>query len=106
MIHELRIYDCAPGRRPDLIRRFNDHTLALFDKHGFRWSEFLSDRDNPDRLVYFLIWEDMAERDRKFPAFLADPAWIKARGQSERDGPVTTSVTSTYYDPLTFPSKR
>ena len=29
MIYELRIYDCLPGRLPALLKRFNDHTLAL-----------------------------------------------------------------------------
>ena len=106
MIHEFRVYDCAPGRRPDLIRRFNDHTLALFDKHAIRYSDFYVGRDDPNQLIYFLIWDDMAERDAKFPALLADPVWIKARDESERDGPLTGPVAPLFYEPLEFPTRR
>ncbi|MBW0107628.1 NIPSNAP family protein, partial [Pseudonocardia sp. KRD-182] len=35
MLFELREYTVVPGRLPTLIARFNDHTLGLFDKHGF-----------------------------------------------------------------------
>jgi hypothetical protein len=104
MIYELRIYECTPGKRPDLIRRFNDHTLALFDKHGFRHDGFMTSTTDPDQLIYFLIWDDMAERDAKFPRFLEDPVWIKVRDDSVRNGPITTKITSQFYESLTFPS--
>lgn len=104
MIRELRIYDCVPGRLPDLIRRFNDHTLALFGKHGIRHSDFLRGKEDANQLIYFLIWGNMAERDAKFPRFLADPAWIAAREASERSGPITARVTSQFYEPLAFPT--
>jgi hypothetical protein len=103
LIRELRIYDCAPGRRPALVRRFEDHTLAIFARHGFRPGTFLLSTEDEDRLVYFLDWEDMAERDAGFSRFRADPDWIAARAASERDGPVTLKVTSAFFTPLEFP---
>jgi hypothetical protein len=106
MIRELRIYDCAPGRRPALVRRFEDHTLALFLRHGFRPGSFLLSTEDADRLIYFLDWEDMAERDAKFPRFRADPDWIAARDASERDGPVTLRVTSSFFAPIDLPTHR
>ncbi len=31
---EMRTYTCHPEKRPDLIKRFQDHTLRLLKKHG------------------------------------------------------------------------
>lgn len=33
-IYELRTYTTLPGRLPALNKRFADHTMKLFDKHG------------------------------------------------------------------------
>jgi hypothetical protein len=35
VLYELREYESVPGRMPALVARFRDHTLGLFDKHGF-----------------------------------------------------------------------
>ena len=34
MIYEIREDTTVPGRIPALVRRFNDHTLGLFARHG------------------------------------------------------------------------
>jgi hypothetical protein len=102
MIRELRTYNCVPGKLPDLVRRFDDHTRGLFDKHGIRYSDFWVSTEDPNQLIYFLIWDDMAERETKFPALLADPAWHAVRDASEANGPITTTVTDRYYSPLVF----
>ena len=36
MIYELRIYTTIPGRMPNLLARFNDHTLKIWEKHGIK----------------------------------------------------------------------
>ena len=33
MIYELREYTAVLGRMPALVKRFNEHTLKLFEKH-------------------------------------------------------------------------
>ena len=33
-VYELRIYHAAPGKLDDLNKRFRDHTVKLFEKHG------------------------------------------------------------------------
>ena len=35
-IYELRIYTTVPGRMPNLLRRFEDHTLRIWEKHGIK----------------------------------------------------------------------
>ena len=36
MLYELRIYECVPGRLPDLLKRFDTITLKLWEKHGIQ----------------------------------------------------------------------
>ena len=36
MIYELRIYTAAQGRMPDLLARFRDHTMTIFERHGMK----------------------------------------------------------------------
>jgi hypothetical protein len=40
MIHELRIYHCAPGRLAALNSRFETITLKMWEKHGIRQAGF------------------------------------------------------------------
>ena len=86
MIYEQRIYTCLPGRLPALLKRFEGHTLKIWEKHGIRQAGFwtvLIGNGNHD-LHYLLAWESLAEREKKWGAFMADPAWISARADSEK----------------------
>lgn len=38
MIYEWRAYYIMPSRMPDIQKRFADHTMRLFAKHGDRKS--------------------------------------------------------------------
>jgi NIPSNAP len=55
-----------------------------------------------DRSDYLIAWESLAEREKKWAAFQADPAWISARAESERDGPILTNVKSMIMQPTAF----
>ena len=59
MIHELRIYDCVPGRLPDLLKRFDTITLKLWEKHGIKQAGFWTTviGKNNQRLYYLLQWD-------------------------------------------------
>lgn len=106
MIYELRIYDCLPGRLPALLKRFNEHTLAIWDRHGIRQAGFFTTviGENSNRLTYFIAWESLADREAKWAAFISDPAWHKARDYSERDGPIVANVSSQLLAPTAFSS--
>src|SRR6218665_426337 len=90
MIYELRIYRCLPGRLPALIRRFENDTLKLWDKHGIQQAGFWTTviGENSNDLTYMIRWDSMADREARWPAFLADPEWIAAKNTSEADGPI------------------
>lgn len=106
MIYELRIYDCLPGRLPALLRRFTDHTLGIWDRLGIRQAGFFTTMvgEHSNRLTYFLAWDSLAERESKWAAFVNDPAWHKARDNSERDGPLLANISSQFLTPTAFSS--
>jgi hypothetical protein len=104
MIHELRIYTAHPGKMGALLARFRDHTTALFEKHGIvnvgYWLNAIGGRS--DELVYILGYEDLAQRDRAWAAFQADPDWKKARADSEKDGPLVHHLENRILSPTNF----
>ena len=106
MIYELRVYHCVPGRLPDLLKRFDTITLKLWEKHGIRQAGFwttLVGESNQD-LTYFLKWESLAEREQKFSAFGADPEWLAARAETEKNGQIVASITNSLLAPTAFSS--
>ena len=104
MIHELRVFHCAPGRLPALLKRFENDTLRLFEKHGIKqlgfWTVAIGE-SNSD-LFLILQWESLAERELKFGAFLKDPEWLEVRTKSEDHGPLEASITNMILVPTTF----
>lgn len=104
MIHELRIYHCLPGRLPALLKRFETVTLGLWEKHGIRQAGFWTVLIGPSNqtLYYLLAWESLAERERKWTAFMSDPEWLAKRAESEKDGPILANVESMILQPTAF----
>ena len=104
MIYEMRVYRCLPGRLPALLKRFEGATLELFARHGIRSAGYfttLIGESNED-LTYFLAWETLAEREQRWTAFINDPAWIKVRDESEKDGRIIQNIASQLLKPTAF----
>jgi hypothetical protein len=104
MIYEQRVYHAAPGRLPDLLKRFEHVTLPIWARHGVRPAGFwtvLVGGSNHD-LIYMLAWESMAEREEKWAAFSADPEWLEKRSQSEQNGPLLSSLENSFLQPTSF----
>jgi len=57
-------------------------------------------------LYYLLEWESLAEREAKWGAFLKDPEWLKAREETEKDGPIVAKVTNYILEPTPYSSVR
>ena len=104
MIYELRVYHCAPGRLPALLKRFETVTLELWKRHGIRQAGFWTvaiGESNQD-LYYLLQWESLAEREKKWNTFMADPEWQAKRAESEKDGAIIASISNTILQPTAF----
>ena len=104
MLYELRIYHCMPGKLPAVVARFENATVALFEKHGIQqvgfWTVNIGE-SNAD-LYYILKWDSLDERQKKFGAFAVDPDWIAARDKSEEGGPLIVSITNSILAPTKF----
>lgn len=90
-VYELRTYTTLPGRLPALHKRFADHTVALFAKHGMRNEQYFTPTDSAKAkttLIYLLSHESEEAANRSWNAFRADPAWIAVRDASEADGKI------------------
>ncbi|MCC8963817.1 NIPSNAP family protein [Bradyrhizobium sp. Pear76] len=104
MIYETRVYRCLPGRLPALLKRFETVTLKLWDKHGIKQAGFfttLVGESNQD-LTYLLAWESLAEREKKWTAFVTDPEWIAARAKTEEDGQIVLTIENQLLVPTSF----
>ena len=106
MLYEMRVYHCIPGRLPALLNRFERKTLPIWQKHGIRQAGFFTTviGESNQQLVYFLAWDSLAEREKKWNAFMADPEWIAARAESERDGQIVERIVSQVLAPTAFSS--
>jgi len=104
-LFELRIYYCHPGKLNDLKARFANHTTRLFEKHGMTniayWTTVEKDSTQP-KLIYILAHKSEEEGKKSFASFVADPAWITARDDSEKNGKIIEKLESVYMKPLPF----
>lgn len=107
--YEIRTYVAAPGKLEDLHKRFRDHTMKLFKKHGMEvvgfWGPTDKEKGSENTLVYVMAYSSRAARDAAWKAFAADPEWQKARAESEKNGKLTDKVDSvilgaTDYSPI------
>src|SRR6476661_7555684 len=87
-VYELRTYYCLPGRLEALHKRFREHTVKLFEKHGMKNEAYWTPTDErKDRVLIYVISHDSAEAAKKsWDAFRADPEWKKVAAESEKDG--------------------
>ncbi len=85
-VYELRTYTTLPGRLPALHKRFSEHTLKLFEKHGMKNEAYWVPTDDERKdttLIYVISHESEEAAKKNWAAFGADPDWQKARAASE-----------------------
>ena len=94
---ELRTYHCNENKRPDLIRRFEDHTLRLLERHGItNVAYFIPSDPNNNSLTFVLAYPDKASRDVRWNNFANDPEWKDAAKKSEANGKLVARVDQTF----------
>jgi hypothetical protein len=108
---ELRTYTASSGNLGILLKRFREHTVALFAKHGmtsFGYWTLRPDENGADRtLVYLLAHDSRQAAEASFKAFRADPDWIAAKDASEKEGGgsltvVPDGVKSVFLEPTDY----
>lgn len=104
MIYEERVYKIMPGRMPDIIKRFQEHAVRLFERHGIKLVGFWQPVIGPsfNEIYYLVAYEDLEHRERAWTAFINDPEWIRVRAETEKNGPLVADISNRILKPAAF----
>jgi len=104
-VFEMRTYYANPGKMEALHARFRNHTNKLFVKHGMTLIGYWSPIDTKEaerKLIYILAYPSKEAADKSWQAFRTDSAWLKAKGESEKDGVLVEKVDSIFLNPTDY----
>ena len=105
-VFEMRIYTTMDGRLPALEKRFREHTMEIFEKHGMKNVGYWVPQDEPkhsNTLVYVISHENREAAKANWAAFSADPEWKAVSKASEADGgKIVQKVESTFMDSTSY----
>ncbi|SVC45165.1 uncharacterized protein METZ01_LOCUS298019, partial [marine metagenome] len=79
-VFELRTYTAAEGKLPNLLARFRDHTMTLFEKHGMTNVGYWVPQDLPNSentLIYLLEHSSRQAAQESWADFRADAEWSR-----------------------------
>ena len=101
-VFEIRTYHTLPGRLDALHKRFREHTMKIFEKHGMSNVGYWVPQDNPaheNTLIYVISHASREAAKANWAAFGADPEWKKIAADSEADGgKIVEKVESVFVD--------
>ena len=103
-VFELRTYTSHDGRLNDVVNRFRDHTMRIFEKHGMISIGYWVPKETPNTLIYILAHPSREAATKNWDAFRNDPEWKTARTASEANGPIVLKTQSVFMDPTSFSS--
>jgi hypothetical protein len=99
VVYELRVYHASPGRLGDLLARFRDHTIAIFNRHGLESVAYWIPTDDAEKdktLIYILRHPSRETAETNWKSFRDDPEWKAVKEKSEAKGPLVDKIDSTY----------
>ena len=107
-VFELRTYTAPEGKLSDLHKRFRDHTMRIFEKHGMTNIGYWQPQDEPrasNTLIYIIAHKNREAAAASWKAFGADPEWKKVSAESQVNGRIVEKVDSVFmnatdYSPL------
>jgi len=104
-VFEIRTYTCNEGKLPDLLARFRNHTVQIFEKHGMTSIGYWVPQDAPlsqNTLIYILAHPSREAAKKNWAAFQSDPEWQKVQKESEANGKIVNNVVSVFMDATDF----
>jgi len=88
-VFELRTYTATEGHLPLLLKRFREHTMTLFERHGmanlFYWTLMPGQSGVDNTLVYMITHPSQDAGLEQFKEFRADPDWVAVKDASEKE---------------------
>lgn len=107
-VYELRVYTTAEGKLDDLLKRFREHTMTIFERHGMKNVAYWTPVDAPlagKTLIYVLKHPSREAAAANWKAFQDDPEWQQVRAKSEENGKIVEKVESTFMAMTDFSPK-
>jgi len=106
-IYELRTYTAAEGKLDNVVARFRDHTVRIFERHHMKsvgyWLPTDPEKGGGSTLIYILEHASREEARKNWAEFNADPEWQKAKAESEANGRILAkSPESVFMTPADF----
>jgi len=98
-VYELRVYHAPPGKLGELLARFREHTLKLFEKHGMKSVAYWTPADEPEKsntLIYILQHSSREAAAANWKSFQDDPEWKSVHEKSETNGKLVDKIESTF----------
>jgi NIPSNAP len=104
-VYELRTYTAPEGKLGELNKRFRDHTIRIFNKHGMKSVLYMTPQDAPNSentLIYVLEHPSREAAKKAWADFAADEEWKKVSAESQVNGRIVSKVESVFGDPTDY----
>jgi hypothetical protein len=104
-VFELRTYTAPEGKLNDLVARFRNDTLRIFEKHGMHNVGYWLPTDAPassNTLVYVLAHDSRDAATKSWAAFRDDPEWKAVAERTQANGPIVSKVESVFLQATDF----
>ena len=104
-VFEIRTYTTPEGKLPDLHRRFREHTMKLFERHGMVNIAYWTPQDPKlasNTLIYVLAHKSRQAAADSWAAFSNDPEWQQVKAASEAHGKIVIKVESIFTQATDF----
>ena len=98
-VFELRTYTTAEGKLPNLLARFRDHTMRIFERHNMENVAYWVPKDTPNTLIYIISHDSSQAATANWQGFRSDPEWP---GVAEASGVGRVQVESVFMDATDF----
>jgi len=102
MIYELKKYTAHPGKFDALVQRFADQTIPVCQRLGIEVVHCWTAPEEPGVFYYLTRFASDEARTAAWKAFGSDPEWQQAKAQSEQDGPLLASQSTSVLQATPF----
>src|SRR4051794_6781288 len=104
-VYELRTYTSPEGKLEELKKRFRDHTIRIFQRHGMESIGYWVP-DDPEKskntLIYIISHASREQATKNWQDFNNDPEWKKVKAESEANGKIVEKAVSVFMNPTDF----
>ena len=104
-VFELRTYTSPEGKLDDLVARFRNDTLRIFEKHGMENVGYWVPTDAPassNTLIYILAHDSREAATKSWAAFRDDAEWKAVAERTQANGPIVSKVESVFLETTDF----